>query len=268
ERPGYIALRNTASQIGIALAVAVSGQVYISYGIAGVCLVSSLLTVGAWYSIQAIPDPEGKVIFIKKSWQKQTLRAAVILVIIVLVGIPWLLSFFVTKAGTRPDERVRKDTPAQQSVEYQDVEFQSIDGNKLSGWYLPSRTEKITFVMTHGLFRSRYEMMDRAIDLWKEGYGVLLYDLRRHGKSPAEFSTLGFYERNDVIAAVKFVRKKAPENKLVLMGVSMGAAATLLASAELAQHPDDAKEIIAVVSESSFFFPVNKLNSLEDELFY
>lgn len=252
ERPSYIALRNTASQIGIALAVAISGQVYISYGMAGVCLICSLLTIGAWYSIKGIPDPEGKVVFIRKSIPQKLVKALVALVLIIVIALPWLLSFFVTKALTRPDERIRKDTPLSQGVDYQDIEFPSFGGNnKLSGWYLPSRTEKITFIMTHGMFRSRYEMLDRAVALWKGGYGVLLYDLRRHGKSVAEFSTLGFYEQTDVIGAVKFAREKAPENKIVLMGVSMGAAATLLASEKLANSPE-AKEIIAVVAESSF----------------
>ncbi|MBI4851794.1 MAG: MFS transporter [Acidobacteria bacterium] len=261
ERPSYIALRNTASQIGIALAVAISGQIYVSYGMAGVCLISCLLTIGAWYSIQGIADFEGKQVFIKRSLQKQIVRAVVSLVLIIVIALPWLLSFFVTKTLTRPDERIRKDTPLEQGVDYKDVEFQSIDGNKLLGWYLPARTEKITFVMTHGMFRSRYEMLDRSIDLWKKGYGVLLYDLRRHGKSVAEFSTLGFYEHNDVIAAVKFAYKQAPENKIVLMGVSMGAAATLLASKELANSPDYSKEIIAVVAESSFL-------SLKDTIYH
>jgi hypothetical protein len=262
KRPGYIALRNTSSQIGIALAVALSGQIYISYGMAGVCLVCSLLTIGAWLTISGISNLEDKTVFIKNSFPKRLLKSALALTLIIVIGLPWLLSFFVTKAFTRPDERVRKDTPLEKGAEYQNIEFQSFGSeNKLSGWYLPSRNEKITFVMTHGMFRSRYEMLDRAIELWKLGYGVLLYDLTRHGKSQGEFSSLGFWEFNDVIGAVKFARKQAPENKIVLMGVSMGAAATLRASATLANSPDEAKEIIAVISESSFL-------SLEDVIYH
>lgn len=252
ERPSYIALRNTGSQIGIALAVGVSGQIYKSLGIFGVCLVCSILTIGAWLSIKGITDPGAKTVYIKKTtWKTRIIETAVALILIVVVVLPWTVSFLITKANTRPDERSRIDTPDKYGAEYKAVEFKSSDGNKLLGWYLPSRTEKITFIMTHGMFRSRYEMLDRSIDLWKLGYGVLLYDLRHHRQSSGEFSSLGFYERNDVIAAAKFAKEQAPDNKLVLMGVSMGAAATLMASTEIAQSPLS-KEILAVVAESSF----------------
>jgi pimeloyl-ACP methyl ester carboxylesterase len=156
-----------------------------------------------------------------------------------------MLSFLITKAGTRPGERERVDTPAALGATFENVTFASIDGNQLSGWYLPSKERGVTIIMTHGLFRSRYEMLERGVALWREGYGVLLYDLRRHGQSRAEFSSIGYNERHDVEAAIQFMRTRAPSDKIVLMGVSMGAAATLLAAAET-------KGLLAVVSESSF----------------
>jgi pimeloyl-ACP methyl ester carboxylesterase len=129
---------------------------------------------------------------------------------------------------------------------FENVTFASVDGNQLSGWYLPSKEKAVTIIMTHGMFRSRYEMLERGVALWREGYGVLLYDLRRHGQSRAgEFSSIGYYERHDVTAALEFVRGRAPEHKIVLMGVSMGAAATLLAASEN-------EGLLGVVAESSF----------------
>ncbi|MCA1815041.1 MAG: MFS transporter [Acidobacteria bacterium] len=172
----------------------------------------------------------------------------VALALIAFLVLPWLLSFAITKAGTRPDERARTDTPAAQGAQFEDVTFNSSDGIKLSGWYLPSRTHHLTVVMTHGLFRSRYETLDRGVRLWQEGYGVLLYDMRRHGKSAGEFSSVGYYERRDVEAATKFAEAREPQNRIVLFGVSMGAAATLLAAAEL-QNDD---RLAGIISESSF----------------
>jgi pimeloyl-ACP methyl ester carboxylesterase len=164
------------------------------------------------------------------------------------VGLPWLLSFAITKAGTRPGERDRTDTPAAEGATFEQIAFASADGNTLSGWYLPARGEqRVTIILTHGLFRSRYEMLERGLDLWRAGYAVLLYDLRRHGQSKAEFSSIGFYERRDVEAAFRFVRGRAPEHRIVLMGVSMGAAATLLAASEIQDE-----KLLAVVAESSF----------------
>jgi pimeloyl-ACP methyl ester carboxylesterase len=102
-------------------------------------------------------------------------------------------------------------------------------------------------VLTHGLFRSRYEQLERGLALWREGYGVLLYDLRRHGRSSGEFSSVGYFERRDVEAAYLFVRGREPEGRVVLLGVSMGAAATLMAAAEIRDE-----KLLAVVAESSF----------------
>ncbi|MEW6732952.1 MAG: MFS transporter [Acidobacteriota bacterium] len=252
ERAPYIALRNVASQIGIAAAAAVGGRLYGSLGMSGVGLLCAIFTTIAWISIHMLNDPQSTspaksemVVRSTHPWLYRIAGAVVVLALVVCLILPWLASFLLTKAWTRPDERARHDTPAALGAEYKEVSFTSVDGNRLSGWYLPSRSEHITIVMSHGLFRSRYEMLERGVALWQLGYGVLLYDLRRHGNSPAEFSTLGFAERKDVLAAANFARTQAPTNKIVLMGVSMGAAATLLAAAETT-------DIMAVISESSF----------------
>lgn len=259
ERPAYIALRNGASQLGIAAAVAINGFLYLRYGLVSVGALCALLTVGAWLTVRLMQDPheqaspEGKL-YPTRFRRRRAVRwvggLALGLVLLIFVGLPMLLSLAITKAGTRPDERRRTDTPAALGAVFDNVAFNSSDGNRLSGWHLASRTHPVTIIMTHGLFRSRYEMLDRGVALWKLGYGVLLYDLRRHGQSPAEFSTLGFDERHDVLGAMDFVREHAPGDKIVLMGVSMGAAATLLAAAEASAK--SGSDILAVVAESSF----------------
>jgi predicted MFS family arabinose efflux permease/pimeloyl-ACP methyl ester carboxylesterase len=251
ERATYVALRNGMSQLGIAVAVAVGARLYPRFGLMGVALWCAVLTFGAWLSLRKLYEPHAVVRDIQRRRRRVLRKLAYVvcaLVLLIVVGLPLLLSFAVTKAGTRPGERERRDTPTAAGATYEDVSFTSVDGNQLSGWYLPARTHAVNVILTHGLFRSRYEMLARGLDLWRAGYGVLLYDLRRHGHSPAEFSTIGYEERHDVEAATKFVRARAPGQKIVLMGVSMGAAATLLAAAESAQEQD----IIAVVAESSF----------------
>lgn len=252
ERATYVALRNGASQIGIAIAVAASGFLYAKYGLMSVGALCAALTAGAWLSIRVMDDPHDAMLANERAdhrrknrWMRRVATFAVALILFICLGLPLLLSFAITKAGTRPDERARTDTPAAQGASFESVTFTSSDGNHLAGWYLPSRQHRTTIIMTHGLFRSRYELLDRGIALWRLGYGVLLYDLRRHGQSRAEFSTMGYKERHDVLAAVDFVRRRDPGHKIVLMGVSMGAAATLLAASET-------QGIEAIIAESSF----------------
>jgi len=269
ERAAYVAARNASSQIGIAVAVAAGARAYGRWGLFGVGLLSAVLTLCAWLSLRKIEDPHAREakgetdagaseakgdahVAARGTRGRRVVRklagVAFALAVVVFVALPWLLSFAITKAGTRPDERARTDTPAAHGATFEDVTFTSSDGMKLSGWYLPSRTHALTVVLTHGLFRSRYETFERGLRLWQQGYGVLLYDLRRHGKSTGEFSSIGYYERRDVEAALKFAEARETENRVVLFGVSMGAAATLLAAAE---SQGDAR-LAGVVSESSF----------------
>lgn len=244
ERPAYIALRNAASQLGIAAAVAASTVIYPRLGMMGVALSCAALTIVSWLAIAWVREP-GPDAPRRRRLAVRAVRTVAIALVVLTLALPWFLSFLVTKAGTRSSERNRPETPATYGATFEDVSFTSEDGNVLTGWRLPSTGTGTTIVMTHGLFRSRFELIERGCDLWRLGFGVVLYDLRRHGSSPAEFSTIGYEERHDVTAAVGVARDRAPGDRIVLFGVSMGAAATLLAAAET-------EGITAVVADSSF----------------
>lgn len=178
---------------------------------------------------------------------KRIVITLIVIVIVLLFGVfPWGFAMLVTGAKTRPMDRKLTDTPANFSAQFRDVEFQTSDGVKISGWLVPSDDKHTTIVYSHGLFRSRRELLERAMDLWKLGYGALLYDSRNHGESGPARVTLGYNERLDVEAAVRFLREDVRvADRIVLFGISMGATAALLAAAET---PD----VAAVISDSSF----------------
>ncbi len=243
DRAAYIAIRNSFSQLGIAFAVALGAMLYPRLGMAGVAVLCSIFTLFAFLSIKVLKDPEERVRAHGRLY-KLTI-AAITLLLILALGLPWLLSFLLTKAKTRSFEARYTETPKSYGIDYRDVAFNSKDNIELSGWFLEAQDSTTTFVLTHGLFRSRYEMLQRGLVLRQMGYSVLLYDLRRHGRSRGEFCTLGYDERLDVHAALNYAKKLRPKDRLVAMGVSMGAAATLLAASER----DDLE---AVIAESSF----------------
>src|SRR6185312_6459178 len=60
-----------------------------------------------------------------------------------------------------------------------------------------------------------------------------LFDFQAHGESAGEHITFGYLESRDAQAAVDFMRNNAPGEKIGVIGVSMGGAATLLASPPL-----------------------------------
>ncbi|RMD94686.1 MAG: alpha/beta fold hydrolase [Calditrichaeota bacterium] len=197
-------------------------------------------------------------------WLKYTLLAMFLLVLVfVLVVVPYGFSHLITHARTRPMDLRLTSTPANYQIPYRDVTFYAPARDadraaiaekpgasdhwvRISAWYLPRDSARALIVYAHGLFRSRREMLERAAFLWQHGYAGLLLDLRRHGSSGGKLSGMGYLERLDIEAAVHFARDSLKFHKPILaFGVSMGAAATLLAAAET---PD----IRGIIVDSSF----------------
>lgn len=170
--------------------------------------------------------------------------SALLLVFIFLVA-PFVLAHFITRAGTRPMDRRLTTTPTDFDLEYENVSFHSQDRVALSGWYMGGGDRGVSVACAHGLFRSRREMLERCVVLRKAGFNVLIFDLRRHGASGGERVTLGYKERLDLLAAAEYLSERSPRDRLVLFGVSMGAAAALLAAAE---NP----VVETVIADSSF----------------
>ncbi|MGI8783098.1 MAG: alpha/beta hydrolase [Acidobacteriota bacterium] len=157
---------------------------------------------------------------------------------------PLLFGLFLSSAGSRPQDRLLTQRPAPE-IPVEDVAFTTDDGANLRGWWLPARPSRGAVVLSHGLFRSRQEMLPEAELLWRSGYSALLYDSRRHGQSQGRFFTLGYFEKYDVKAAVEEARRLAPEQPVVAWGVSMGAVSSLRAAAGWGQ-------VAGVIAESPF----------------
>src|SRR5262245_54745612 len=157
---------------------------------------------------------------------------------VLLLGVaPFWMARFVTHAGTRPPDQRLKDTPADSGVAFEAVQFQATDGLTLSGWWIAPTRKQAVVLLSHGLFRNRIEMLSRAVAFAKAGYGALLYDSRNHGASQKGVVSLGFYETQDVLGGMEYIRRRsgssgAPPARIVLMGVSMGAVTTLRAASE------------------------------------
>ncbi len=57
-----------------------------------------------------------------------------------------------------------------------------------------------------------------------------MVDLRGHGESTAQYVSPGYLEARDVLGGVDYVRQRAERGPVVVLGVSYGAAAALLAA--------------------------------------
>ena len=109
------------------------------------------------------------------------------------------------------------------------VQFPSGSGATIYGWFMPGKKGGGAIILMHGVRANRLSMLDRARFLSHAGYSVLLFDFQAHGESAGKHITFGYLESMDAQAAVKFLRSNAPDEKIGVIGVSLGGASALLA---------------------------------------
>jgi len=183
---------------------------------------------------------------------RKVLKWSAIVIVVIVVGffygfVPWFLAGIATTSHFHfPDPNDGK-TPKTYGLEFQAIEFRASDGIGLKGWYVPAAAPaRGTIVYVHGHNRTRVEMLPEAAFGHGLGYNGLLFDLRHQGASEGKVTSVGYWERLDVEAAVKdaLTRERAAR-PVIVWGISMGAAAGLLAAA-------DSPDVDAVISDSAF----------------
>lgn len=146
---------------------------------------------------------------------------------------------------THPGQRPVQVFPEQYSLYYENVEFTTTDGVRISGWYVNSlkpsdvlnddrwRRLRPAVVLCHGYGARRDETLyPLATELVDRGYDVLLFDFRGHGHSDRAPVSFGLTEASDVVAAVEFLRGRAgvDRDRIGIFGVGMGGYAAILAA--------------------------------------
>lgn len=146
----------------------------------------------------------------------------------------------------------------------EDVRFSNLDGVAIAAWWLPSKDNDKAVILVHGMNSSRTaefagQFTEFAAALQQKGFAVLMIDLRGHGQSGDARFTFGLTERRDVIAAANWLKQKGfKAGKIGVLGVSMGAATVIGATAEDI-------DIGAVVADSGYakVYPVMEQNWTE-----
>ncbi len=125
-----------------------------------------------------------------------------------------------------------------------DLHATTVHIGTVAGWMIPGRPGAGAVLLLHGVRANRNEMLDRARFLARDGYTVLLIDLPAHGESGGARITFGAREKEGVQAALAWLRTQAPGERIGAIGVSLGAAALVLAQ--------PAPALDAVVLESMY----------------
>lgn len=128
-----------------------------------------------------------------------------------------------------------RKAPDAYGMPYEAVDFKSHDGLKLKGWYVPaeSPTDK-GLVVFHG-HASNKDVVFKKYGQWlRSKYNLFLFDSRAHGESEGKFTTLGYFERQDVPAALEELKKRG-NTRIGFLGESMGGAIAIQSGAVLSE---------------------------------
>lgn len=122
--------------------------------------------------------------------------------------------------------RICCETPAQFGANYEEMSFTTPDGLRLSGWYIPPHNGAV-IILLHSYFGDRLQTFPVAQMLYRNGYGVLMYDQRASGESEGNARSLGWLDIPDVSLAVAWLAGRDKDARLGAYGCSMGGAIAL-----------------------------------------
>lgn len=185
---------------------------------------------------------------------KRIVGGLLLVVLTVVVVVSGAL-YAVLYRHAHPPRVVADQNPSALFTHYEDAAFASPDGVSLTGWWLPGRPGMPAIILCHDLGSSRASLMGLASRLAEAEYPILLFDFRGHGSSSGT-SSFGVLEKRDLLGAIDWIgaHTKANGSKIGVVGVGMGAYASILAASERPQvrslvldspYPDASSEFAA-----------------------
>ena len=137
--------------------------------------------------------------------------------------------------------------PPMPNFPVEDWTLESFDGLTLRAKkFTPAENSNRWAILVHGYGRDGRFAYNYAEFYLKRGWNVLIPDLRASGTSDGEYITMGALESRDVFDWAKKISDANPDAKIILHGVSMGAA-TVLMTAALNPH-----NVFAVVEDCGY----------------
>jgi pimeloyl-ACP methyl ester carboxylesterase len=113
------------------------------------------------------------------------------------------------------------------------VQIPAPNESTVHGWLVYGQPGGGVVLLAHSMRSNRLEMLSRARFLRDKGYSVLFIDLQAHGETAGEKITFGLRESENIEASIAFLRKTFPTERIGAIGVSLGAAAIVLARHDL-----------------------------------
>lgn len=195
----------------------------------------------------------------------------VVLYILIFIAVVLALAYFCCRMGFYVPEQTEADlfkfpsgeqyalyaevsaqmVRAALDIPYEDVWIRSHDGLRLHGRFYAVEPDAPVQIMFHGYKSGAERDFCGGLQVAVQGgFNVLLVDQRAHGKSEGKYLTFGVKERYDCLDWVNYaVEHFGADAKILLYGISMGAATVLMAGG--LELPENVVGIVADCGYSS-----------------
>ncbi len=194
---------------------------------------------------------------VKKTHRTRYFVLAVILLLLAAIIAVIILSTYKSWNLLHPERKPIDAFSSNIVPEYRDISFRTrgSDGTfVLNGWLFQVKNSDRAVILVHSYGSNRLQFGVDTVDLIKEfmnkGYNVFTFDLRNSGESDGKDSTFGYHEKDDIKAAIKYMRDQGSTH-ITLMGFSTGASAAIMAAAE-STSSDGTPLVDAVVADSPY----------------
>ena len=197
------------------------------------------------------------------------ISVAIFVMIIILTGAGYFIgNYFVNFALKAPppatadiaDPNLKAPPPPNFPAEIWTLT--SFDGFTLHAtFYKPAIESHDWAILVHGYGRDQTFANDYAEEYLKRGYNVLTPDLRGCGTSEGVYLTMGAFESQDVFDWAEKILEVDKSARIVLHGVSMGAATVMMTAAL------EPKNLVAVVEDCGYTSAYEMFTAQLDKIF-
>jgi len=177
----------------------------------------------------------------------------IIIIFLLFIVFVILFSFFIFFMSIKPGKWPIEFTPESFDLKYEGVTFETSDGLKLKGWFLPSDNSDNTIIVMHGYPTNKADVLPFSMFLLKK-FNVFLFDFRSFGESQGSYTTAGYKEVNDLDGAVKYLKNRKDVKNIGALGFSLGGSVAIM---------NKNNDIKAIVADSAY----SNLNNIIESMY-
>ena len=185
---------------------------------------------------------------VRKTHTARNVALTIIILLFLAILTIIILSGYKSWTLLHPDKKPIDTFSSNIVPEYRNISFKSTDPSIiLKGWLFQTKGSDRTVILVHSYGNNRLQFGLKTVDMIKDfqdkGYSVFTFDLRNSGESGGKDTSLGLNEKEDVLAAINYVKSQGSKH-ITLMGFSTGASASILAA--------ESGSVDAVIADSPY----------------